>query len=1055
MYDYTIHAFFNADMIVGVLNAVVMLVGSGGTGGDYLNLIRVAAMLGIFVAMAMGFAKARGEDAAQYMIMVALFYSALLVPRVTVTVEDHGSGGGGYGAGTTTVANVPLGLAFFASTTSKIGYWLTNTAETFYTLPSSNLRLGEGGMMAGSRALRESAGASIVDPILAQDMTSFMRDCINPEIVTSPLLMSNVLRSKDLLADFSTLGLINAGRMVTLAGSGLNDCGQAYIALKALLAPEATNALQRIAKTMSPGITDAQALTYMTALLPASEGLIMTASGSAADAIKQRMMVNVLNETGKTIGQLMNDPSAVQAGLGEAIATQSANTSYRVMARMAQESLPVIRNAVELVIMGVFPIMLIIIIIAGSKGGAVLKSYVMMMLWVQLWAPIYAIINYIGTMQSAKSQKASLAGIDGVAIENAAALLNTTLSGEAVAGLLCISVPMIALALIKGGEMAATGMVTSLMSPGSSAAQSAGAQAGTGNVSMGNTSWGNYSANNSGSNKTDNSFGYTSPDRAQVTTAYGSAVGSGADGAWTSGKANRSNLAEVSFDTGVKAGASSSSGTDAGLTKGMDTGKTNSVGGGYTQSNVADASRLLTGALAKQNGGTSNWTSGVGNTSSTETGSAAEAGFATKALETMSIGSGVKVAANTKTPKEPSNQSPQNNIPAVDAASGAAASGAAASGAPASRFDRIKNGVANAVESASKAVNLAAGASHGLDTRTTEGKEAVASEKTSAAEKEAASNEFKKVDSAVDSLMATNTDQGTKNALNAIRGEAARRVDAKYDTSLSSKITDKASTGVSRDNSVGVSMSADHSNEVFGNVLAQNGGNVDAALRDGHNNTPNVETSARAVATGLAAKNVSAGGPANGLGGDIAPVKETPQELNSRGNGAVQKEKEGNFSEASREAEGYRAEATSHQHSSPNSGPDTSPAKEQFDATKAAQVGGASGLQSSQAVKGGINRMTSSTFMNDTGMVRLLGNTYLGGALKSGDTQQIRQDLQELAASSPVAQKTLSDIGTTGKVTEADAKTIGQEMESMKSSRTPLGRSSGNQTSALGVPESW
>ena len=48
-------------MIVGVLNAVVMLVGSGGTGGDYLNLIRVAAMLGIFVAMAMGFAKEIGR----------------------------------------------------------------------------------------------------------------------------------------------------------------------------------------------------------------------------------------------------------------------------------------------------------------------------------------------------------------------------------------------------------------------------------------------------------------------------------------------------------------------------------------------------------------------------------------------------------------------------------------------------------------------------------------------------------------------------------------------------------------------------------------------------------------------------------------------------------------------------------------------------------------------------------------------------------------------------------------------------------------------------------
>lgn len=552
MPDYTIHAFFNAEMIVGVLNAVVMLVGSGGTGGDYLGLVRVAAMLGIFVATATGFAKARGEDAAHYVIMVAIFYSTLLVPRVTVTIQDHGSAGGGYGAGLSTVANVPIGLAFFASATSQIGYWLTNTAETFYTLPDASLRLGQGGMMAGSRALRESAGASIVDPILAQDMTSFMRDCINPEIVASPVVMSAILRSKNLLDDFTTFSLVNPGRMVTLASLGLKDCAQAFTSLKTRMAPEATSALGRIAKTISPSVTDAQALTYMTALLPASEALIMTASASAADAIKQRMMVNVLNDTGKTIGQLMNDPSAVQAGLGEAIAAQSANTSYRVMAKMAQESLPVIRNAVELVIIGVFPIMLIVIIIAGSKGGAVLKSYVMMMLWVQLWAPIYAIINYIGTMQSAKSMRGSLAGVDGVAIDNAAALLNTTLSGEAITGLLCISVPMIALALVKGGEMAATGMVSGLMSPGSSAAQSAGAQAGTGNVSMGNTSWGNYTANNSGSNKTDNAPSMTDQGGYTLNTPNGTAK-LNRDGSVASATASGfTSAATVTTGTGAK-----------------------------------------------------------------------------------------------------------------------------------------------------------------------------------------------------------------------------------------------------------------------------------------------------------------------------------------------------------------------------------------------------------------------------------------------------------------------------------------------------------------------
>lgn len=69
---------------------------------------RVAAMLGIFLSVCYGFLRARGEDAAHYLVMVAIFYTTLFVPRVTVTIEDHGSGAGA----PVIVDNVPLGLAF-------------------------------------------------------------------------------------------------------------------------------------------------------------------------------------------------------------------------------------------------------------------------------------------------------------------------------------------------------------------------------------------------------------------------------------------------------------------------------------------------------------------------------------------------------------------------------------------------------------------------------------------------------------------------------------------------------------------------------------------------------------------------------------------------------------------------------------------------------------------------------------------------------------------------------------------------------------------------------
>lgn len=87
---YTIYAYFNSEQIQGILNAVVMLVGAGGVDGDFLSIVRVAALLGMFMSVCYGFLRARGEDAAHYLLMVAIFYSTLFIPRVSVTIEEHG-----------------------------------------------------------------------------------------------------------------------------------------------------------------------------------------------------------------------------------------------------------------------------------------------------------------------------------------------------------------------------------------------------------------------------------------------------------------------------------------------------------------------------------------------------------------------------------------------------------------------------------------------------------------------------------------------------------------------------------------------------------------------------------------------------------------------------------------------------------------------------------------------------------------------------------------------------------------------------------------------------
>lgn len=627
---YTIYCYFNSEQIQGILNAVVMLVGSGGVDGDYLSLVRVAAIMGMFMAMCYGFLRARGEDAAHYLVMVAIFYSTLFVPRVTVQIEDHG----GVGTGAPIVVdNVPLGLAFFASSTSHIGYWLTEKTETFFSLPDTSLQLSQHGLMGGPRALRMAQSAAMPDPVLAQDMINFMRDCINPELVASPTLVNALLTSTNIWNDLGPtgIGVLNPGRMVTLSGAtGAVTCDDAYTnKLGPRLAPAATSEFARIAQMISPNAPAATAQTMLTALLPAAESLIMTSSASTTEGIRQRMMINMLNDTSANMAQIMNDPSAAQTALGAAMATSNANTAYSVMARLAQETLPLVRNSIELVVLGVFPIVLILIIIAGSKGGLVLRSYVMTMLWIQLWAPLYAIVNYVGTMAGAKSMKAALASVDGVSVTNAAQLLNTTISAEAIAGMLTISVPMIALAIIKGGETALSGISAGITGPADRAATKVGEQVGSGNVSAGNISWGNFSTNNAAANHSNTAFAYTTPNRGDIQTEFGSMTYRGSQAGKPNAVGNLTgefgNLGVTgSHGARVEQAKVGTSGDRAEFTQGTSSGLAQRTSGQFTQQEGAAAAAKIQKSLERSVGGDWSWMtrdgSGKATTASDRTG---------------------------------------------------------------------------------------------------------------------------------------------------------------------------------------------------------------------------------------------------------------------------------------------------------------------------------------------------------------------------------------------------------------------------------------------------
>lgn len=1050
---YTIYAYFNSEQIQAILNSVVMLVGSSGVNGDYLSIIRVAAMMGLLMAVCYGFVRARGEDAAQYLLMVALFYSTLFVPRVTVSIEEHGGAGAG---APIVVDNVPLGLAFFASTTSHIGYWLADTTETFFALPDTSLRLSTHGLMGGVRALRLAQSAAVPDPVLAQDLINFMRDCINPELAMTPAYVNSLLTSTNIWNDLGPtgIGVLNPGRMVTLSGAlGAQACDVAYsTTLSPLIAPAATSEFARIAKMLSPNASAATANTMLGSLLPAAEGLIMTASASTTEAIRQRMMLNMFNDTSASLAQIMNDPSAAQTAMGAAMAASSANASYSVMAKLAQETLPLVRNSIELVVIGVFPIVLILIIIAGSKGGVVLRSYVMTMLWVQLWAPLYAIVNYVGTMAGAKSLKAALAGVDGVSVVNAAQLLNTTISAEAIAGMLTISVPMIALAIVKGGEVAMSGIVSGITGTANSAASTAGGQVGLGNVSMGNTSWGNVQANNSSANGTNNAFAYTDNNRGEVKTPYGSYVARG-DAAGTpqaigNQQVETGNMGVTgNHGKGVEAGHGNDSGRRAEYAKGVSSDLQQRTSGQFTHQEGAAAAAKIGKALEGAFGSDGSWTS---RNSSGQSESAAErTGTTSRVSHASTIDMGGNIQAkggaetiagnpvqrakdnhNTKLADESLHGPSQNGAApsAVPAGTSAAPAGSAAD------LEQKAKGLADQLGNAPTRSSYGLGGSYGGGVRDSEGKDWSSERGNSAERQQRAERNFETAKRAVESEMAKTSSSGERAAMESFLGSLSKSTDATYGTNTRSTLSSSAGESDSRSSRVGASYQVNDNARYGEEALRMTGGNAAQALREAATNPHFLDQVGAAVAHDVAESSVPRDGNHVGIDGQpIAQPKSVDsqhkygdsQVASQRGQDQAAAEAAGNSRLA--EAEGHRAAM-----GAPTSTdmPSNASAKAAFNEAKGEAGDRQKWAGERAAVSGGVNRVTDAIFEDKAGVGRLLDASLgfgLFGQAKTHD--EIREPLKQLATYDQPSRDRFAAIGNIGKVTEQDMEFFAQRAE--------------------------
>lgn len=436
--NFTIYAYWNSVELATVLNAIAAMVG----GSDYLGLLRSLALV-VFIALIVTVlsGKSRTEDFGRWFIMVAFLNGVMLVPKTNVVIVDRTGS-----APATTVANVPLGFTALAGTVSHMGDWLTRMEETLFAQPD-DVRLSQTGLMFGHRIVRERLVASVANPVLTSNLVEFYRECVWPEIATGYIPSSTITSSEDIWTLLN--GVLNPGIYVQYAdinnpsSTVTASCPAAYTELTKQINADVEENLARLGRKTYPQMSATLAKATLVGTLQSTSNYMLGTAQGAQAIMRQAIIGNSIINASYEIPAQVGDAAQSAVNLARIQGIRSFNTSNQAMVGMAEDTMPKLRNVIEILIYALFPVVALMVVSFGHQGGTIIKVYLGSLLWVQLWAPLYAILNFCMNIKTSQALT-SVTGGEGLALKYYGYVGEAVANDQAVAGVLVLAIPVIA-----------------------------------------------------------------------------------------------------------------------------------------------------------------------------------------------------------------------------------------------------------------------------------------------------------------------------------------------------------------------------------------------------------------------------------------------------------------------------------------------------------------------------------------------------------------------------------------------------------------------------------
>jgi len=489
----------DVSFIHSVLRAISMIMYGGG--GVIQGAYRLAALLGIIWLIVRGIFCKEGINIGSGLFVI-IFYMCFFVPQSTLHIEDLQT------KKFYVMDKIPLGVSVTLSVTSKIGKYLSEAYETVFTEASEdsaactigsmecNGYLGTLDMLLYSRSNLQNAAAYIAinkalcgsslnyeDCNIEMSLTNYVRDCTMQKVISPSenFALQNVKSFKgdntkyDLFYDSERTRVnVYLGRL----GKGSMTCKKAGLQIEqAFLNSRVKSTIYWLAthkKNMTPhdggmvndggtGVDNGMPEgNYDYAAMEGNfQSMITGLDPQMGDSYTylKNVMIQPLMENGLRNGFIDQNIAAGQIALDNAKAQRDIQLAAE--SSMFASMIRPLTTFFEGFVLAITPLMPFLLLLSLNTFGLVMK-YLLVLFWIQLWAPALAICNMYIQNIAREDIAMSVAGGDltsMVGITRSAAVVQHWLG---VGGMMAASVPILTLFILTGSVYAFTNLAASI-----------------------------------------------------------------------------------------------------------------------------------------------------------------------------------------------------------------------------------------------------------------------------------------------------------------------------------------------------------------------------------------------------------------------------------------------------------------------------------------------------------------------------------------------------------------------------------------------------------------